>query len=240
MAITLAISDTGDGTGAVATVAGSGGGSTNTLTKAAWSGDVGSIVFSAAGSRSGDGTIAVSTANGLWLWQLVNSSGTVVIAYQPTSGGVVTESVAYRIMTQMQTQIRALALTDVSSSNVLLKWMPRDFGATVDPKPEIVICPAPLPETMRTDLAGTDHIGYPILVAKMNAQNQDYAANLSRNLLHREKLRREFISQGMAGIAEVNYCRVEPQAMIDPKWFKGNDLYDAMIFRFTARELRGN
>lgn len=242
MAITATWADNEDGTGGVMTIAGSTGGTSNTLTKSAWTGNAGTLSFSAAGSRTGDGTISVSASDANYVFLLVNDNGgtiTTVVVYGAVTGGATT-SVLYRIMTAMQTQIVALSLEDVSSANVVVKWLPRDLDSSVDPKPMIVICPAPLPENDQSYLTATDHIGYPVLVASLNAQNQDYDDNIARNTLHRQKIRQEFISQGLVGVPEVQYCRVEPQAIINPAWFDKNVFYSAQVFRFSSRETRGN
>lgn len=243
MAITLTMTDNGDGTGAIATVAGSIVTSTNTLTKSLWSGISGSLTFTAAGNRTGDGTIAASASVGTYVWLLTNNNGgtiTTVIAYSAVTGGASSESVLYRLMLQMQTQIIALGLSGILAANIVVKWLPRMLNAVTDPAPEIVICPAPLPETDQSYLTATDHIGYPVLVAYINAQNQDFVANLARNTLGREKIRREFISRGLVGVPEVQYCKVEPQAIISPAWFDNNVAYLAQVFRFSSRETRGN
>lgn len=243
MPITMATVDNLDGTGIVATVAGSTGGSTNTLTYSAWTGNVGTLSFSAGGTRVGDGTIAVSPGVGTYIWKLVNSvASETVIVYQAVTGGAsaAAQAVLYRSMVQMQTQIVALALTGITSTNVLIKWLPRSLDSTTDPIPCVVICPAPMPEKDSSYLINTDHVGYPVLVACLAAQNQDYTANLNRNLLWREKIRHEFISQGLVGIPEVAYCTVEPQSVINPAWFQKNTNYSAQVFRLVSREQRGN
>src|SRR5678815_3172857 len=163
----MTVADNEDGTGVTATVAGSAGGSTNTLTQSSWTGNTGTLSFSAGGTRTGDGTIPVVTAVGTYLWMLTNSAAAdIVLVYQAVTGGAsaAAQAVLYRAMAQMQTQIRALALTDVSSVNVVTKWMPRLLDSTTDPNPEIQICPAPMPEKDESYLTNTDHVGYPVLV----------------------------------------------------------------------------
>lgn len=243
MAITGTWADTGDGTGGTFTVAGSTGGSTNTLTKSLWSGSTGTLSFTAAGSRSGDGAISVSAAVGTYVFKLVNSvASETVLVYGAVTGGASAsaQAVVYRAMVQMQTQILALGLSGITSTNVLIRHLPRLLESTTDPNPLIAICAAPLPEKDESYLTSTDHIGYPVLVACIAAQNKHLTNNLNRNLLWREKIRREFCFQGLVGIPEIAYCKMEPQAMINPAWFDKNAYYSAQIFRLVSRELRGN
>ena len=67
MSLGLAIADNGDGTGGVATVTGSVGALT-TVYYATFSGSMGSLTWTSAGSRTGDGTLALSLPVGYYLW----------------------------------------------------------------------------------------------------------------------------------------------------------------------------
>lgn len=150
-------------------------------------------------------------------------------------------AVIYQVMTQMQTQIRALSLTGIASADVLIKWCPRQLDNTTDPTPCIEICPAPLPEGMdQQDLTATDKVRYPVLVTIIDANNQDFDKDLDRNLLWREKINREFRYRPLTGISEIIHCFPEPKAIIDPAWFRLNRFYSAIVFRFVSRETRGN
>lgn len=70
----LAVADAGDGTGGTATVSGATAGTTNTL----YSQLVGSSTWVARGSRTGDGTIAISPNPGVgfYWWKVVSTDGT--------------------------------------------------------------------------------------------------------------------------------------------------------------------
>lgn len=241
------MSDSANGTTAVATIAGSGGTDTNTLYKVAWSGAAGSLSFSSVGSRSGDGTISVSTAVGSWLWMLesvvaATSVKTVVVNYQPTTDGTSSgDPVLLRAMNQMKTQIVALGLTGISSSNVYIKWSARAFDTTTDPVPQIVISPAPMPEGMIQQLTGTDMLQYPVAVTIIDKLNQDYTGNISRNLKWREKISREFRYRNLDNqVSEVIYVEVEPKPQIDLNWFNKNYFGSTLVFRIHSRETRDN
>jgi hypothetical protein len=85
---TLSVSDKKDGTGATATIAGATAGSTNTVRTA----KLNELTFTDQGSRSGDGTVALSlTDTGQYLALVVTALGDIVdvselVAFYVTSG----------------------------------------------------------------------------------------------------------------------------------------------------------
>ncbi len=110
---TISVADNGDGTGGVATIAGTEAGSTNTVYVAPATGPP---AFASEGNRSGDGTVNRGLANGTY-WAYVTSvgaSGTVSsqLVFFTVSGGtdpariattlpVVLEAVAARLRTEL-------------------------------------------------------------------------------------------------------------------------------------------
>lgn len=206
---------------------------------------MGTQTFASAGSRTGDGNISISASVGYYLWLLesvtTGSVKTNVLVYQNITDATSTgNSVMYRILTAVQTQIQALALTGVSSSNIVVKWLGRQWETTTDPVPSVIISPAPSAETMPNDLTGTDKIGYPVLVTMIDKQNQDFTGNLNRNLKWRELINREFRYQPLAGVAEVIYCEPEPKPQFEAGMFMRNTYVSSFVMRFISRETRGN
>lgn len=234
MPITLTITDAQDGTG-TATIAGSTG--TNTLYQATWDGSMGTLSFSSVGSRSGDGTIALSGA-GYFIWRLDNlASGTttVVIVYQNIT--TIDLAVYDKILDKVRTDIVSLSLSGIASVDIAKKWLPRDVK-NVDVRPSIIIAPVNF-ESYPNQTTGLDYIGYPVLVAMVDKLNKDYTANFNRNLLWRQKIFRKFRYQGLAGLSEVINCEPEPRATIDPKLFDANYFHSAAVLRFITQEPRG-
>ncbi|MFA6245188.1 MAG: hypothetical protein WC655_29865, partial [Candidatus Hydrogenedentales bacterium] len=109
---TLTWADTGDGTGGTATVAGSYAASTNTIYYASYAGDSETMTWTSAGSRTGDGTVAVSLASGHYLLRCHSAVGSDAsdssILYITVSNS--TEVVEYRLATAIQARIQALTL----------------------------------------------------------------------------------------------------------------------------------
>jgi hypothetical protein len=231
--ITLTITDAGNGTG-TATIAGSSG--TNTLYKSAWSAGSGQVAWTLVGSRSGDGTIALTGA-GVWVWKLENSVATdAEVVFQAITDSS-SDSVMSRVLTAVVTGIEALSLSGITNANIKRQWRPQAYPG--DTYPLVTVCPAPLGESMPSHLTGTDHIGYPVLVSIMDNMNQDIDENLQRNLLWRERIIKAFRHQGLSSIAEVLTCEVEFHAIVSPTWYAKNLWYSAFVLRFLARQSRG-
>lgn len=243
---TLSMADNADGTGAVGTVAGGGATDSNTLYYSTWAGTSGTLSFTSAGSRIGNGTIAASVAVGYYVWLLesvvvaTNVKTNTIVYQNTTTTAAAGDPVLYRIMSAVKTQIVALSLSGITSTSVLLKWLPRQLDTTTDPVPCVIVSPAPMAEQDVSYLTATDHQKYPILISLIDKQNQDYTANLSRNLLWREKIFREFRFQPIDGVAEAVSCVIEPKSIVDPVAFNKQLFASSLVLRVICRETRGN
>jgi hypothetical protein len=237
MSVTLTITDNADGTGGVATVAGSNVAATNTLYKAAWSGQTGALTWTSVGSRTGDGTISVSSGTGFFVFRLdslYSGTTTVVANYRPLTD-TATQSILQRVLSAAKTRIDALALSGLTAVDV--RWLPR--AKPGDTWPLIAVCPVHA-ETFPGVMTQTDDIGVPFLVCIMDAQNQNPTANLNRNSLWREKILSALRYQRLAGVPEAYIVQPEPAEIINPGLFDGQNLFfSALLFRATTRTLRG-
>lgn len=238
MAITLAITDNQDGTGGVATVAGSNVASSNTLYKAAWTGQSGALSWSSVGSRTGDGTITVSSGTGFFLFRLDNLLAgvtTVVATYQPLTDAA-TEAMLYRALNSIKNRIDGLALS--GSPTVSVRWLPRvrQGGETL---PLIAVTPIGA-ESFPGVMTATDDIGLPIAVTIMDGQNQDPTLNLNRNALWRERILSALRFQRLADVPEGFILNPEPAMVVHPGAFDSQNLFfSPMFFRLITRTTRG-
>lgn len=239
MAITLSIADNADGTG-TATIAGSAG--TNTLYQATWTG-IGNVqlTWTSVGSRSGDGTIAISGV-GYFLFRLDNSvDGFSGLVYQPITNASV-KSVVKQLMEAVGTTLASLNLSGISSVNILQQWMPRvlrDVEAASLPK--IFVCPWDR-FSFPGILTGKDDIGVPIVVVFAAAQNQDLTTNLNRNTDWVWKAISAFRYQQISGISSsygVYNCVPEVDVQVNPDWFMTGLYVSAFALRFITRTPRG-
>ncbi len=234
MAITLAISDATTGTGGTATVAGSNVASTNTLYKATWSGSTGALTWASVGSRTGDGTIAIASTAGFFLFRLDNlltGVTTICTTYQPLTDAT-TQAMLYRAMVAAKVRVDGLALGVTTS----VRWMPRK---KIDEGTIIAVCPVNS-ETFPGVMTTQDDIGLPFAVVVMDPSNQDPTLNLNRNLLWRQRILSALRYQRLAGVAEGFIVQPEPAMIVNPGMFDAENLtFSPLFFRLITRTVRG-
>lgn len=246
MALTLTITDAGTGLGGSASIAGSDVASTNTLYRATWTGQSGQLTpWTSVGSRTGDGTIAISATPGRYVFRLDNLLAgvtEVAVAYQPLTDASA-KSLLERVCEAARDRIRDLGLSGISSSSIVSgQWYPRALRsptATPDPLPQIAVTPIAA-EDFPGGLLATDDIGLPFAVTIVWAQNQAQTANFTQMLLWRESILSALRYQRLAGITEVNIVNPEPAAIFSlPAAHNGNLGYSTLAFRAVTRTIRG-
>jgi len=237
---TLAVSDNADGTGGVATIAGGDAPSTHEVFVQRVDGELGTSTWLSKGSRVGNGTVDIAAEPGYY-WVKVEAtngseSGTGNLVYAAFTSG--DEAVLFQCLTAVQSRIQTLALSGIANQSVVVRKVPDDKNIT---KPAVVI--APLGRETLDPADGTnnrDDVGYPILVALLDGDNQNPTSNHDRNLLWREKIRRAFHNQRLPGVDAIITAFVEPLPVTDAAaWFERNTFVTAMLLRFISREPRG-
>ena len=241
MALSLTITDNADGTGGVATVAGSTVGSTNTVYYSLFTGVMGAIAWTSLGTRTGDGTISIASPSpvplGAYLWRLDSVSGgtqTEANAYQNLTNAT-TKAVYDRVMDYVVSTITALNLS--GSPTITKMWKPK-YIPNVTPMPQIQVvqfASENFPQTM----TNRDDIGYPVGIVFLDSGNQDFTGTISRTLLWRQQVRRCFIGQRMNTVAESVRNLEEPGQILNPAAFDKNILFSFLLFREICREQRG-
>jgi hypothetical protein len=239
VAITLAVTDNGDGTGAVATVAGSDGGGTNTLFRAPFAGLQQNLAWTASGTRTGNGTIAVNPGSGQYFWYVTGLVGGVAALSNVTFQALTdqTTSVHYRCLTAVQQRIQGLSLSGISSAQVVIKFLGREWP-DVDNPPNVMVVPYGK-EGQPGLLAGRDDIEYPVVVLIFDKLNQDYTSNLARDLLWRQQIFRALRHQRLVGVPEVITVTAEPDFVVNLEAFNRNVLLSGLRLLCRSREVRG-
>lgn len=152
-------------------------------------------------------------------------------------------SVLYDILGAVQTAIRGLSLTGMSSGNVVLLKIAtnhlKDFPS--GQFPAIVVAPAN--NAVEKILPGTNRrndIVYPIVVVMLDNDKQSQSSNFDRNLTWRQKIIRQFNSNisAFTGVTTVFDSQVQPLAIVDgPSWVKDNWV-SGLILNVSSRESR--
>ena len=237
---TLEVADNADGSGGVATISNGDAGATHEVFVQAVNGELGGSTWTSRGSRVGNGTINIAAGVGYYWAKVEASSGgesvTSNLAYvQFSEAG---EAVLSRCLAAVQAKIAGLSLPGIDGDRIVVRKVPDDRNLS---KPAIVI--APFQRESLAPVEGTnarDDVGYPILVAAMDGDNQHPTSNHNRNLLWRERIRRAFHNQRLAGVDEIINTTVEPLPITDATaWFERNTFVTTLLVRCISRELRG-
>lgn len=228
--------DDGDDTGATATIAGATG--TVTVYGARWDGGFSATTWAVVGTRTGNGTVALTLAAGYWWLYAVDDnhiSGT--IGLEVTTGD---EVIWYQLLIAVQTLIQALSLDGLLPAEIIVQKFP--INAKTSPPPAgltkgIFITPGRETLTFKTNLK--DDYGYPVQVTYFAAANRNLTSNISRAMQWRDRIWKANIFQYVGGIESVYNCIPEPGPVFDAgAW---SELFDAgsLVLRFLSREARG-
>lgn len=245
---TVAFSDNADGTGAVATVDGDGG-ATNDIYVQKFDETFGAGPWINAGTRSGDGDVALSLAVGHYLGyaQSTTSGGGApsIVHYFTVTTGL--ESIHYRCIEAARTRIAAAGLSGLDGASVVAYHLPiaRDFLAEPGETP-LKTLPGVLVTPFGTERHDPDEgtnfrdvIEYPVQITIVAVQNQLLATNLEARLKWREQVFDAFRNQRLPGVEEVERCLIEPQSIVDTASFDNNLWHSAMVIYCRAKRRRG-
>lgn len=248
MPLTLSITDNMDGTGATAAITGSNPASTNTLGVQKVDGELGGLTWTTAGSRVGDGALALPGLKGFYWGRCDSVFGGVDtlsnLSYFVASDG--NDAVIWRAMLAAQARIQGMALSGIVNGSIVIQKEPweRAFGSDRIGQyalPGIIICPFGKEQMLPTEGTNVrDDVGYPILVSILASNNQDLSTNNQPLYLKwREQIARAFRNQRLPGILEIYRVAVEPAAISLPAAFLANYYHSALVLRATSREVRG-
>lgn len=237
---TLAVADSENGTQAVATITGSTTGATNAV-EVAIVGALGSVSWTSAGSRTGNGTVTMTLARGYYWARVVSTKNdqqavSNLVYFAVTNG---TDAIAYKIGNRLVALIQALALSGVSSSSIVFRKVPYDRQLT---KPCIIVCPGPENLNAQAGSNIRDDIDYRFVISFTRASNEDLTDELNTWLRWREQVRSAIHNQRLvvASLANADPWRgvIEPGTIYIPESFAKNFDVAFLTARITTREAR--
>lgn len=232
---TLAAADNTDGTGAVATIsAGSSSASNEVFTQPVSGG-----AFSSAGTRTGNGTVALSLGLGYyWVYVVSTKSGLTsssnLVRFAVTSNA---KSVATRLQDALVATIQGLSMVGSPNAN-LYERMVEDFAIVTFPC--IFVVYAGLAESQEGILTGRDDIVYPfrIMVCDRHAPEDD--ATREKYQLWRQQLARALRNQRFLTVPENIINKLKYGVNLDPvARAQFQTLLFGLTLQCTARETRG-
>lgn len=219
MALTLSIVDDADGTGATATIGGADVGAT--VTVYVQSSRV--PVWQSAGSRTGNGTLALSLEGGMYFaYATGNVSSTPSVSrvfglFAVTSG---TTSVYERILDAVEEQIYTLAnagsLPNFEATSRTVLQQPK-ANLAIAAYPAIFLTPSGVEQKLPGNNARDDW-GRPVLLSIYHEGTISGTDVVPRVALWRERLIRHFHRQRLSGVSEVYDTEVSPGTIlqVDP------------------------
>ncbi len=240
----LAVVDNANGTG-TATVSSSDAAATNTIYTTPADGNLSSAVWTSRGSRTGDGAVTLTLANGIYWVRCRSETATQSAEAEPRLLAV-TDGLAdvhERIVLAVVSRLQSLTLAgtadstpDIPGSRIYDQMLPAE---------DLVQFPCVLAtiegekEQLRLVVMGRDDYGYPVRVQICDRADQNASLARGKYLNWRHQCMEALISQRLPGVSEVQDCVIEPATIIDPRLPSYKYMVSGFVARFFARRPRG-
>lgn len=240
MSVMLSMTDNGDGTGGVATVAGDVG-ETDAITiyRTPYSGSEGALVSTVAATGTGPGTYSVEGSGLYYLWQArIYDPISLEVQLSPIVVQSLTNGLSApheRVMQSVATRIQSLNLYGLGGGVKRVKTLDRQQR----PKyPGILITSVNQAERIEYYTNARDTTIYPVAVMLLEQNANDFRTE-PRLFNWRHKIFTAFHGQRLPGVAECNgYVTVEPGNVIEAG--QGYDeQVSGLILRVPCRTPRG-
>jgi len=235
-------------TGAVATVSGSRAGTTNTISYQVVNGLFApNSTWTPCGSRTGDGTVAVTLPAGIYWFRCVSAT-----ASQTTVSNLVFAGLTDGLAAVHERSIQAIeaGLAEIVEAGLLpgIALVTRiydqvELNLVRMDLPGIAVCVSLPGQTSREEMLGgtnaRDDVAYPIYVILMDRVGGDYTPARPGFLLWRQVVRRAFINVPLLPVPEVYVVKVTPGPILEFKQRDYNRCGSTNLFRAISREIRG-
>lgn len=230
----LSVTDLQDGTGATATITGSSGGTVTVYAQQVTTTPLTTPAFAPVGSRTGNGTVALSLAVGYWWVYALEGSSLSALAYASVTDSAT--ALHERCLQAVLARLQGLTLAGLDPANVYDQTVPNDQLITL---PAIILSIEGESETTPGTTTNKDDIGYPIRLWLCDRNDASTDEKRPRWLLWRQQIHRALRNQRLAGITEVMTVRVTPLTVIDPRIPALQYMVSGLRLTCLARETRG-
>lgn len=239
----LAVVDHLDGTGATASISGAGSLDVHQLYYASFDGMMDAphaLTTSVTITGNASATLALPVGYYLWLARNTATDALLPICYQNISDASV-EAKHYECLEAVRLRINSMNLAGLSSAKIIRRWVPNIYESTEIAPPVVVIAPIGAEDYLKTGVISQDDVGYPVIVAIVDAVNVDGDAleGQNRYLYWRQRIAQAFVNQRLPGVDRNFSCRIIPEAIVDPGAFRENYLVSILVFQFLSRMSRG-
>lgn len=250
MSLSITTSDNQNNSGMTCTVSGSDAASANNLYVSAVHQGNSPLVWTLAGSRTGDGTVNLPVAAGYYFMYCSASLVGGAPALSPPIIGLASSAVLSnqtQVELAIQAKIQTLTLSGLATppGNLPAGRVYR-FDTPMSDEllplvtvPCIIVTPAPAPETVEGLLTGKDDLGYAVAVIIL-----DHCPPRQQGLADTYKLWRHQIMaalrfQRLNSVLQVMKVVPEPREVLAWQPPKYDYIFSAVIYRAVVRELRG-
>jgi hypothetical protein len=236
----LSLVDNADGTGLTATVAGANSTAEVNVYTAAWNGGFLATAFALAGTRTGNGDVALPVSLGYhWVVAIATDEkhgsveASVLLGARATDG---TDPLHWQCLLGAQSLIQALSLEGLAEENVQIQLLPwRDL-----PSPGVILTPLRDPRAPNDNARDkiSWHVQAALIVAKSN-QTKDNEDAIKRILDWRFRISNSFSEQSLTGVEDAYTCHVDCGPVVIPAGFEQNFNLSAFTLRFESQVVRG-
>lgn len=213
MAIALTFVDAQAGTGGTATVAGSTGGTANTVyTMSATRALLSTPSWTNSGSRTGDGAVSLSLSSGNY-WGYVENNNGGTITFSPLIYFAVTDaadSLIERCAAAIESVLSGLTMAGNPNANIYRRSVPSVEGITL-PCIEITY-DGEIPREIG-GMTGSDDLILPINIRAYDEKVTNYETRRGRYALWQEQIWDALRNKRLTGITEVYNVEVQPMPM---------------------------
>jgi hypothetical protein len=221
--------------GTLATITGATTGTTNTVYVADWPLET----FTSEGSRTGNGTVALTLTSGPKLAYVLSTLSGVtnisnLIHFRVPAAD--TDSVYEKCLDGVRSNILGLALSGIDDADIIVQKFAWNAEKVT---PGIFICP--VTESNRPVTSARNDVGYGVQVVIVRAANRSLTSGMTTVLKWREQIRILFdgsVRSGtpLLGVDEVHYVQVEPGPVYD--WGAFAAMWDigSLVVRCYCRE----
>lgn len=234
---TLAIADNADGTGAVATIAGTDAGAANSVDVYAFSGSLADLGDVQSFTRTGNGTRALALATGSYFAVLKSDD---FLAADPVFFRVTDAEQCLwdEIIDAVVLLIQGLPLSGLTADMIRRGKIPAKFADIGTAG--VLVCP--VKETIGTAGNRKDNLGYGVMVSCFKASNGDNYTNLGTELKWRDQIETAFkikpAYNPLSTVAEVYNIAIEPGSVVLPEAFFANYDVGSIVLRVFAKQSR--
>lgn len=245
MAETLTIADNEDGTGAVGTIAGSGGG-TQTVRVFRPADGLGALAAVGSFTRAGDGDVDLELDPGGYLATLDDGGDATALLVRFNATDASASSEWDAILDALAAYLQGLSIAGFTPDQIKKTKVPWAGSAGTTPGEGLLVCPAP--ETLEAKFNVSDNIGYACLVTAYRASNKSQTTppigetlKARDQMLQALKITPSRSPQSIIPVAGVYNLTLEPGSVINPEIFLQQNLdASAFIVRVWVRRNRSN